>query len=160
LHSFINDVLVRGKELRKPPVICLGHGRDTAWKSVFGHLKGSVTPNVDVVNFETDELPGREATEILKKMMERATFAVVLMTAEDQTADGKWRARQNVVHEVGLFQGRLGFEKVVMLVDEKVERPTNLFGVLHIPFTKIEDSFERLDRALAVAGLIAQERTV
>jgi predicted nucleotide-binding protein len=36
------------------------------------------------------------------------------MTAEDEQADGQWRARENVVHEAGLFQGRLGFMKGVL----------------------------------------------
>jgi hypothetical protein len=32
---------------------------------------------------------------------------------EDATAEGSTRARQNVVHEVGLFQGCLGFSSGV-----------------------------------------------
>jgi predicted nucleotide-binding protein len=38
------------------------------------------------------------------------------MTAEDEQADGNHHARMNVIHEVGLFQGRLGFERAIVLL--------------------------------------------
>jgi predicted nucleotide-binding protein len=56
---------------------------------------------------------GHTIRDVLEDMLERPSFAVLVMTAEDQTADGESRARQNVVHEVGLFQGKLGSENDV-----------------------------------------------
>ena len=40
------------------------------------------------------------------------------MTAEDENAEGRMQARMNVIHEVGLFQGRLGFEKAIVILEE------------------------------------------
>ena len=40
-------------------------------------------------------------------MLDDAAFAFLILTAEDEKADGKMHARMNVVHEAGLFQGRL-----------------------------------------------------
>jgi len=37
------------------------------------------------------------------------------MTAEDATSEGNIRVRQNVIHEAGLFQWRLGFDKFIIL---------------------------------------------
>ena len=51
----------------------------------------------------------------LEKMLDAAAFAFIVMTAEDEKSDGKNHARENVVHEAGLFQGRLGFEKAIIL---------------------------------------------
>jgi hypothetical protein len=38
-------------------------------------------------------------------MLDQARFAFLVMTAEDEQADGNHHARMNVIHEVGLFQG-------------------------------------------------------
>jgi len=56
------------------------------------------------------------------------------MTGEDEQADGAFRARQNVVHEAGLFQGTLGFERVAILLEEGVTPFSNLDGIQYIPF--------------------------
>jgi predicted nucleotide-binding protein len=65
-----------------------------------------------------------------------STFAVLVMTAEDETAGGEVRARQNVVHEIGLFQGKLGFNRAVVLVEEGVEVFSNLQGIEQIRYSK------------------------
>jgi len=40
-------------------------------------------------------------------MLGKTSFAILVMTGEDKIEDGEMRARQNVVHELGLFQGKL-----------------------------------------------------
>ena len=58
------------------------------------------------------------------------------MTAEDATAEGDVRARQNVVHEIGLFQGRLGFTRGIVLFEEGAEEFSNINGIDQIRFKK------------------------
>jgi predicted nucleotide-binding protein len=58
------------------------------------------------------------------------------MTAEDETVEGEFRARQNVVHEIGLFQGKLGFSRAIVLVEDGVELFSNLQGVQQIRYSK------------------------
>lgn len=48
-------------------------------------------------------------------MLDESSFALLVMTGEDKTKAGKFRARQNVVHEAGLFQGQLGFSRAIIL---------------------------------------------
>ena len=51
-------------------------------------------------------------------------------TGEDETKDGKLLARQNVVHEAGLFQGgKLGFTRAIILLEEVTEEFSNLAGL-------------------------------
>jgi predicted nucleotide-binding protein len=54
------------------------------------------------------------------------------------------------VHEAGLFQGRLGFERTVLLVEKGVEFLSNLHGMQVIGFKgdDIEGTFWNLSRVL------------
>jgi predicted nucleotide-binding protein len=63
----------------------------------------------------------------LSQMLDDAAIAFLVMTSEDEQADGKMRARENVVHEAGLFQGKLGFTKAIVLLEEGCEE----FSALH-----------------------------
>lgn len=67
------------------------------------------------------------------------------MTGEDEV-DGKLRARENVVHEVGLFQGRLGFGRAIVLLEEGCEEFSNIQGLGQIRFPKgnISAKFEEI----------------
>ena len=58
------------------------------------------------------------------------------MTGEDTQNDGTLRARQNVVHETGLFQGRLGFSRGIVLLESGAEEFSNLYGIQQIRFAK------------------------
>jgi predicted nucleotide-binding protein len=83
-------------------------------------------------------------------MLNQATFAFLVMTAEDQHADGSRHARENVIHEVGLFQGKLGFRKAILLVEEECEKPSNVHGLTYIEFPKhrIDACFESVRQVL------------
>jgi len=85
------------------------------------------------------EQPGRQGLtiiEALEKFSEGCEFAAILLTGDDMTRDGGRRARQNVIHEVGFFQGRLGRSKVVLIVEKGVEIPSNLSGLFYLEYEK------------------------
>ena len=83
-------------------------------------------------------------------MLDTATFAFLVMTAEDETPDGKLRARLNVVHEAGLFQGKLGFKKAIILLEDGCDDFSNLHGLGQIRFPKVQISakFEEIRQVL------------
>ena len=56
-----------------------------------------------------------QAEVLAIEMLDTAAVALLVMTAEDERTDGAAVARQNVVHEAGLFQGRLGFAQRTIL---------------------------------------------
>jgi predicted nucleotide-binding protein len=91
-------------------------------------------------------------------MMDEAAIAFLIMTAEDEQADGKIHARMNVIHEVGLFQGRLGFEKAIVLLEEGCEEFSNISGLgqLRFPKDNISAIFEDIRRVLEREGLIEE----
>jgi predicted nucleotide-binding protein len=48
---------------------------------------------------------GHTIQDISEEMMLNSSLAILVMTREDEQADGTLRERQNVIHEAGLFQG-------------------------------------------------------
>lgn len=67
-------------------------------------------------------------------MLDATTFAFLIMTAEDQHADGTRHARENVIHEVGMFQGRHGFARAIVLIETGCEEFSNIQGLNQIRF--------------------------
>ena len=92
-------------------------------------------------------------------MLDSATVAFLLMTGEDETAEGSLRARENVVHEAGLFQGRLGFGKTIVLLEDGCKEFSNITGLGRIPFPKnnIAAAFEEVRKFLEREKLIGQK---
>jgi len=84
--------------------------------------------------FTRISLAGQTNVARLEQMLHEAGFALLVLTAEDETFDGKQRARMNVVHEAGLFQGRLGFRKAILLIEEGCDEFSNVDGLGHIKF--------------------------
>ncbi|HKR93789.1 MAG TPA: TIR domain-containing protein, partial [Candidatus Angelobacter sp.] len=61
----------------------------------------------------------------------------------DETLDHRVLARQNVVHEAGLFQGRLGFPRAIVMLEEGVEEFSNIAGIQQVRYSKgkIKETF-------------------
>jgi predicted nucleotide-binding protein len=78
------------------------------------------------------------------------------MTAEDEHADATRHARENVVHEAGLFQGRLGFRRAIILLEEGCAEFSNIVGLSQIRFPKgnIRACFEDVRAVLEREGLL------
>jgi predicted nucleotide-binding protein len=74
--------------------------------------------------------------EKLNEESDKCASAVIVMTGDDMDADGQARARENVVHEIGFFQGKFGRVGVCLLHEDGTNIPSNIFGIVYIPFTK------------------------
>lgn len=91
-----------------------------------------------------DQLPseGQTVIEKLEKYTDRVKFAVVLATPDDEghkanRPDEKaYRARQNVVLELGMLLKQLERKSVAILLkqQENMERPSDIQGLIYIPF--------------------------
>ena len=133
--------------------IFIGHGRSKLWARFNVFLKDEL--GLKTVFYESESRVGESIVPILEKMLAEATFAVLVLTAEDGSSDGAKRARQNVIHEAGLFQGRLGFDRAILLVQRGLEGFSNVDGLQYIPFSdeNIEEAFYQLQRVLKAKGL-------
>lgn len=124
--------------------VFIGHGRSALWRELRDFVEDRLRLPVD----EFNRVPVAGVTNIarLSEMMDAAALALLLMTGEDEQPDGKVRARMNVVHEAGLFQGRLGFSRAIVLLEEGCEEFGNIEGLGQIRFPKgqIKAAFEEI----------------
>lgn len=147
---------IEGKDVREERIgtnIFIGHGRSHHWRE----LKDFVSDRLGLPWDEFNRVPVAGVTNItrLAQMLDQASFAFLVMTAEDEQADGNRHARMNVVHEVGLFQGRLGFERAIVLLEEGCEEFSNIQGLGQIRFPKgnISAIFEDIRAVLEREGI-------
>lgn len=147
-------------QMLKPPHqggIFIGHGRSGLWKDLRDYIRDDLNlPHVHT--FETKAIPGDVISEQLAELLKVTNFAFLLLTGEDEAADHTMHPRENVIHEVGLFQGRHGFKRAVILLEEGCERFTNLDGQIYIPFPKgnINGAFDKVWRVLKANGFRPQ----
>lgn len=138
--------------------VFIGHGRSLLWKD----LKDFIQDRLDLPWDEFNRVPVAGVTNIarLSEMLDAATVAFVIMTAEDELIDGQIRARMNVIHEVGLFQGRLGFTKAIVLLEEGCEEFSNIQGLGQIRFPKgnIKAACEEIRQVLEREGILESAR--
>src|SRR4051794_20357202 len=106
----IFDNIRRGGELQSDrlavavatfkPRIFIGHGHSNDYLILSDFLRSEM---FEVVTFESEQRPGFSTKEILESMLASASIAFLVHTAEDEQAGKRTRARQNIVHETGLF---------------------------------------------------------
>jgi hypothetical protein len=123
------------------PVIFIGHGRSRQWRDLKDHLHDQ--HGFEVQAYEVGARSGHAVRDVLEDMMDESSFALLVMTGEDRIQTGRLRARQNVVHELGLFQGRLGFGRAIILLEKGVQEFSNIYGINQIRFSQnhIKETF-------------------
>jgi predicted nucleotide-binding protein len=110
-----------------------------------------------------DQLPneGQTIIEKLEKATGDAKFAIVLATPDDEghraghEDEKAFRARQNVVLELGMMLTLLGRKNVAILMKQQdnMERPSDIQGLIYIPF---KDSLQKDAGALLAKEMSAQ----
>lgn len=137
-----------GGQTKMGTKVFIGHGRSPIWRD----LKDFLQDRLDLLWDEFNRVPVAGITNIerLRQMLDDATIAFLIMTAEDEQADGTLQARMNVIHEAGLFQGRLGFNKAIILIEENCKEFSNITGLGQIRFPRgnIAAKFEEIRRVL------------
>jgi predicted nucleotide-binding protein len=105
------------------------------------------------------EMPnqGRTLIEKFEHNAGLASYAIVVLTADDEGGrtgkpERRLRGRQNVIFEMGYFFGRLGRERVSVLLDSGVEKPSDMDGIAYIPFDDAGAWKSELFREMHVAG--------
>jgi Predicted nucleotide-binding protein containing TIR-like domain len=132
------------------------HGHDQA-------INGSVAEFLQGLGLEViilQEQPNRGQTIVEKLEAHSGVgFAVVILTPDDVGAPAKEpdkakkRARQNVILELGLFIGKLGRERVCPLYVGELELPSDMHGLLYVPYDQEGKWRSGLRKELDAAGM-------
>ena len=140
-QSFDRYVREFGIRVEPPKVdakIFIGHGRSSDWRKLKDHLVDK--HHLSVEAYETGSRTGHTIQKVLEDALEANSLAILIHTPDQQTVDGNL-ARPNVIHETGLFQAKLGFEKVAVLLKNKTEEFSNISGLQQIRYRKIEEAY-------------------
>ncbi len=141
LDTTINETESKSERLKnnsKNVFIVHGHNEEMKLAVARAIEKLKLTPII------LHEQPNKGKT-IIEKFTDNSdvAFAVVLLSSDDiayskknKPETAKYRARQNVIFELGYFIGKLGRERVIALheIVSDFEIPSDYSGVLFVPF--------------------------
>lgn len=134
LEAIARDYIELPESALEPFRVFVGHGGDDQWRILRDELRDY--HGFEVVAFERKPRAGFTISEVLDRMASESTVAVLVFTATDEMADGTFHGRQNVVHELGYFQGKLGWPNAIAVVEAGTEMFSNLDGTQEIRFPK------------------------
>jgi predicted nucleotide-binding protein len=162
LHMALNQPLSSNKSITKPigqnsmqtnKKVFIGHGRSLLWRELKDFLHEKL--HLEWEEFNREPAAGVTTIERLQQMLDASCIAFLVMTAEDQHADTTVHARENVIHEVGLFQGKLGFRRAIVVLEEGCTEFSNIVGLnqLRFPNGNLSACFEEVRRVLEREGI-------
>lgn len=122
-----------------PKKVFVVHGHNETVKQTVARTLESIGLTPIILAEQPDK--GRTVIEKFESEGIDVGFAVVLLTADDKGRKNRARkmqsrARQNVVFEMGYFMALLRRERVMLLLQEGVEEPSDLKGVVYTPLDK------------------------
>ena len=135
--------------------IFIGHGRSKEWLALKDFI--TVRLHLEFEEFNRVSAAGIGTQERLGEMLAKCCFAFLVFTAEDAHQDQGLHARENVIHEAGLFQGKLGFRRAIILLEDGCREFSNIVGLGQIRFNKddISTCFEQVRQVLEREGVIS-----
>jgi hypothetical protein len=143
----------------QPRRVFISHGRSPDWREVQDYIEKDL--NILTLELAQEPSKGRTVLQKLNEESNKCSFAVVVMTGDDNLGTGAPRARENVMHEIGFFQGKYGLANVCLLHEEGTNIPSNIHGLVYIPFPKalVSAAFGVLSRELRVAVTMGPDQS-
>jgi predicted nucleotide-binding protein len=140
--------------------IFIVHGHDEGRKEMVARFVQGLTGKTPIILHE--QYSGSATIiEKLERYGGAAGYAIVVATGDDvgrEAADtggetfDRPRARRNVILELGYFYGLLGRDRVALLFEPGVERPSDADGILHVPIDSGREWRIELAKEIAGAG--------
>lgn len=121
-------------EISRESRVFISHGRASDWRVVQQYVERDL--GIKTLELAQEANLGRTILQKLEEESSKCSYAVIVMTGDDADSDGNRRARENVMHEIGYFQGKFGLSAVCLLHEEGTSIPTNIQGLVYIPFPK------------------------
>lgn len=149
----INKVVV--KPSTKSNKVFIVHGHDEKTKLDVARTLEKLGLEAIILHEQADG--GKTIIEKFEKNIINVGFAIILLTADDEGKAKrenhyKDRARQNVVFEMGYFMGKLGRDRVLLLLDKGVEKPGDLDGIVYTPIDEHDAWKYKLVKEMKAVG--------
>jgi len=137
------------------PKVFIIHGHDEGAKSQLARFLQQLGLTAVILHEQPNQ--GRTIIEKLERHSDDVAFAIALLTPDDVGGSAlksmlKPRARENVIYELGLFQSRLGRDRVCIL-HKGVDVPTDISGVVYHEMDKAGGWQVSLAKELKAAGM-------
>lgn len=141
------------------------HGKEDKPKLELARMLEKLGFNVIILSEQPDK--GRTIIEKLEQETIDIGYAFVILTPDDvgmerkikaepekfQDAGLHYRARQNVILELGYFIGKIGRNRVCCLYKGNVELPSDIHGILFKKFNEsVEECYGEIIKELKAAG--------
>ncbi|MBL7935881.1 MAG: nucleotide-binding protein [Bacteroidia bacterium] len=141
-NSSSNKQLVAVAAVKHNNNIFIVHGHNEEMKASVARVLEKISLNPIILHEQANQ-----GKTIIEKFTDHSEvgFSIVLLSADDygysikqEPEEGKLRARQNVILELGYFIGKLGRNRVIALVEtaSNFEFPSDYQGVIYIPYDK------------------------
>lgn len=139
----------KAEAIEIPKRIFITHGRSNEWHKVQNFLEKDL--QYSTLELAQEANLGRTVLQKLNEESQKCGCAVIVMTGDDVNGQ-EVRARENVLHEIGFFQGKYGLSNIILLHEEGVNIPSNIHGLVYISFPKdtVEATFAGIQRELKI----------
>jgi len=144
----------KSRKLSKDKVFII-HGHDEGTKEKIARFLEKIELKPIILHEKPNE--GQTIIEKFEKHSLDVGFAIALLTSDDvgnskiNKENLNYRARQNVILELGYFMGKLGRKRVCAMLGKDVEIPSDYSGILYIPLE--EETWKyKLAKELKTAG--------
>jgi predicted nucleotide-binding protein len=163
--KILSDVSAALKDVNGAPhsdnkTVFIAHGRAQQPRLELRGLLANLGLTPLILDLQDDE--GRTWIDKFEYYACLCSFAFVLLKPDDRMAaeqgagEGRWRARQNAIMEMGWFMARLGRRRVAILHTGGIEIPSDMLGVASIEFKgSVTEVAEAIRLRLTGVGLIA-----
>lgn len=146
----------RRRDTRSPNRVFVVHGHEEKARVALVAFLRSL--NLEPVVLHEQPSMGKHLLTKFIDEAELVTFAVVVMTADDEgrplgATAMRPRARQNVILELGYFLAHLGQPRVCALVSPELETPSDFDGIVYIRMNSDNRWRMELERELRAAGM-------
>lgn len=138
------------KEIKMKTFIVHGHDSE-AKLSLKNYIQNTLKMDEPIILAEKAS-GGLTIIEKFERYSDECNLVFILLTPDDQyTSDNKYRARQNVIFEMGYFLGKLGRKsgQVILLYKGNLELPNDISGLVYINIDNgIEAAGEQIRREI------------
>jgi len=164
-HKPISELRAMLEEFGLNPIIL--HEQPSGSRTIVEKLEKYSNVNFAFVILTPDDVGGaskeysdilQEASSVINKSLQgkaKSSESAIMLTKSIKRMRYlmRERARQNVVLEFGYFVGKIGRDKVCCLLKGDVERPSDMHGIVYVPFKKsVNEARGMIIKELRAAG--------